>query len=123
MPSHAVKSFIRNGDFFKITQFMETGAEQGMWTWPRYQGWLEKKRDWHIPDDSEQAESDPGESSVSLSSLPPLSAASRPQISSAPRPAKPSSSSSGAASRPGGPIEIEPVEGGLSEVIRRMEGE
>ena len=122
MPSHAVKSFIRHGDFFKITQVMETGAEQGMWTWQRYQAWLEKKRDWHIADDSEQAESDPGETSVTLSSLPPLGASSKPQISATPRTVK-SPSSSGVASRPGGPIEIEPVEGGLSEVIRRMEGE
>ena len=123
MPSHAIKSFIRNGDFFKITQLMETGAEQGMWTWQRYQGWVDKKRDWHIADDSEQAESDPAESSAMLTSLPPLSTTSRPQIASAARLATPSSSSSGLASRPGGPIEIEPVEGGLSEVIRRLEGE
>jgi twitching motility protein PilT len=123
MPSHAIKSFIRNGDFFKITQLMETGAEQGMWTWQRYQTWVDKKRDWHVADDSEQAESDPGESPVSLSSLPPLGSAPKAQVSSTPRPAKPSSPSSSAASHPGRSIEIEPVEGGLSEVIRRLEGE
>ena len=122
MPSYAVKSFIRNGDFFKIAQGMETGAEQGTWTWQRYQGWLEKKRDWHVPGDSEQADGDAGETPAVLNALPPLGAGPRSQPTSVSRPAK-ASSASGAVARPGGPIEIEPVEGGLSEVIRRMEGE
>src|SRR6185503_10104834 len=56
VPSFAVKNFIRTGDFFKIIQVIETGAEQGMWTWQRYQTWMEKKRDWYLPDTREQAE-------------------------------------------------------------------
>ncbi len=33
MPStHAVKNFIRRGEFFKMISSMETGADQGMWT-------------------------------------------------------------------------------------------
>src|SRR5579862_3862958 len=32
MATHAVKNFVRNRDFFKITSSLETGAEHGMWT-------------------------------------------------------------------------------------------
>ena len=32
MPTIPVKTFIRNREFFKIIQVMETGAESGMWT-------------------------------------------------------------------------------------------
>jgi len=44
VPTIPVKNYIRNGDFFKIIQTMETGAEQGQWTWQRYGTWLESKR-------------------------------------------------------------------------------
>src|ERR1051325_7886784 len=37
MPTIPVKTFIRNREFFKINQVMETGAEAGMWTFARYQ--------------------------------------------------------------------------------------
>jgi twitching motility protein PilT len=53
IPTIPVKNYIRNGDFFKIAQIMEVGAEQGMWTWARYQTWMEKKKEWHIPDASD----------------------------------------------------------------------
>ena len=115
MPTIPIKSFIRNGDFFKIPQVMETGAEQGMWTWQRYQAWLETKKIWHFPDPSEQAEADPAGAEISL---PPLSAAPAPvRAAAAPRPG----SAGVRTDRPGGPIEIEPVEGGLSEVLRKFE--
>src|SRR6266850_2102052 len=67
----ATKNCIRTGEFFKIPQFMETAADQGMWTWQRYQSWLEKKRDWQVPDASEQAEADPVEAGPGLPPLPP----------------------------------------------------
>src|SRR6185503_7661294 len=54
-----VKSFIRNGDFFKIISALETGAEHGMWTWHRYQTWLENKTVWHFPDPQEKPDSEP----------------------------------------------------------------
>src|SRR5712672_598574 len=41
IPTIPIKSFIRNGDFFKIITTLETGAEHGMWTFTRYQTWLE----------------------------------------------------------------------------------
>lgn len=43
IPTHPVKHFIRNRDFFKIASVLETGAEHGMWTFPRYRSWIEKR--------------------------------------------------------------------------------
>jgi len=127
LPSIPVKNYIRNGDFFKIAQIMEVGAEQGMWTWQRYANWLEKKKDWHIPDASEQADSDPVEG-TSPPPLPALSGAARQSGHTEPARRAPSPGGEGrgeggpipASHRPGGPIEIEPVEGGLSALIKQL---
>ncbi len=119
LPTIAVKNYVRNGDFFKIVQNMETGAEQGMWTWQRYQNWLEKKKDWHVPDAGEQAESDPDDAVVSSAVLPPASIPAKAigaEKESPPRRAAPSPTG-------GRPIEIEPVEGGLSELLKKLEGQ
>ncbi|MHB9099835.1 MAG: type IV pilus twitching motility protein PilT, partial [Syntrophales bacterium] len=54
-----VKAHIRNREFYKILSVMETGADQGMWTWERYRGWMEKQRHWfrpHATTDSADAE-------------------------------------------------------------------
>jgi twitching motility protein PilT len=137
IPSIPVKNYIRNGDFFKIAQIMEVGAEQGMWTWARYQTWMEKKKEWHIPDASEHADGDASETGGAAPALPALAAStggaahsSKASRASAPegesrregeptQPATPSRTPG----RAGGPIEIEPVEGGLSELIKKLEEE
>lgn len=49
MSNTAVKNHIRNGDFFKLVSAIEVGAESGMWTWHRYQTWLDRRKDWHVP--------------------------------------------------------------------------
>jgi twitching motility protein PilT len=48
MATMAVKNFIRNRDFFKIISSIETGAEYGMWSYPRYRAWLEKRTHFHV---------------------------------------------------------------------------
>jgi twitching motility protein PilT len=74
MPSHAVKNFIRNRDFFKITSSVETGADHGMWTFQRYRNWLDSKKNWFIPGQSpEPAENDTADETVSSPALAPLS--------------------------------------------------
>ncbi len=55
VPTHAVKNFIRNRDFFKITSSLETGAEHGMWTLQRYRAWLDSRKNWYIPGKSPEA--------------------------------------------------------------------
>jgi twitching motility protein PilT len=115
-PSYAVKNFIRTGDFFKIIQVMETGADQGMWTWQRYQSWMEKKRDWYVPQSSEQAEADSVEPSVLPAGPAPLGPAASGHTQPHPAPVR----APGVSSKASGRIEIEPVEGGLNELIKKL---
>jgi twitching motility protein PilT len=99
--SMAVKNFIRMGDFFKIISAMETGAEHGMWTFARYQNWLENKKNWYFPAAEDKPDSEPAQPAA----VPPP-----PAVPSAARTAK--------TGRDGRRIEIEPVEGGLGEVLK-----
>lgn len=113
-----IKNFIRTGEFFRIISSMEIGAEHGMWTFQRYQTWLENKKTWHFPTADETPDTEASET-IAATTLPPLGAPPKsaraekqpPPVSPAP-PAK-----------PGGPIEIEPVEGGLNEVLKKLEGQ
>jgi twitching motility protein PilT len=118
MPTVAVKSFIRNREFFKINQVMETGAEHGMWTFTRYQGWLAKRTNWHVPNASDEApDSEPAEAPAkNLAQPPPVPPGAAPPEPDQSRPAAPTPP----AARPGKPIEIEPVEGGLDELLKKL---
>jgi twitching motility protein PilT len=44
-----VKSHIRTGNFGQIPTSLQTGREDGMWSFERYQRWLEQKHDWVRP--------------------------------------------------------------------------
>jgi len=55
LPTHAVKNFIRNRDFFKITSSLETGADRGMWTFQRYRTWLESRKNWYLPGQTQES--------------------------------------------------------------------
>src|SRR5687767_5673137 len=109
----AVKNFIRMGDFFKIISAMEMGAESGMWTFARYQTWLENKKTWYFPAGNEKPDSEPAQSPPIV---PPLT--SRPAAKSSG--AAPGAPSPARSKREGAPIEIEPVEGGLESLIKKL---
>jgi twitching motility protein PilT len=49
MATTPARALIRSGQFFKLGSFIETGAADGCWTFPRYQEWLARKTDWHVP--------------------------------------------------------------------------
>lgn len=119
IPTTPIKSFIRNGDFFKIISTMETGADHGMWTWQRYQIWLESKKNWHLPTPDEKPDSEPSEvAPVPATPVPVRSiAAAKPAAPGAKIPSAPA----GPTVPPAGRIEIEPVEGGLEELIKKLE--
>lgn len=51
----AIKNFIRNRDFFKIISSIETGAEFGMWSYPRYRAWLDKRTNFNVAAGAETA--------------------------------------------------------------------
>lgn len=111
-----VKALIRSREFFRINQALETGAEQGMWTFDRYAAWLAKRTQWHLPAASDEApDSEPAE-------VP----AAAPVVEDAPRARTPAAGDTTETvptpgpARPGGRIEIEPVEGGLEELLRNL---
>jgi len=117
LPTMAVKNFIRTGDFFKIVSALEMGAEHEMWTFQRYQTWLESKKVWHFPFEDKPPASEPDDVSPEIPVQPPAGAAPKAAGKKVP-PGTP-----GAASKSSGPIEIEPVEGGLDELLRKFEGQ
>jgi len=44
--SVAAKGTIRSGQFSQIANVIQAGGEDGMWTFDRYQRWMEQKKDW-----------------------------------------------------------------------------
>ena len=114
--THAVKNFIRTGEFFKIQTLLETGAEHGMWTFARYQRWLDQRRDWAQPGQSEPEERDADPAAArgqGISAVGSVGAAALKPAAPAPPPPDKRSPS-------GRMIEIEPVEGGLAEVVKKL---
>jgi twitching motility protein PilT len=116
VPTHAVKNFIRNRDFFKITSSLETGAEHGMWTLQRYRAWLDARKKWFIPGQTpEPAEGEPGDAPP-----PPARPAAFPI---APKPAKPDTKHASLPPTPGAKgsarIEIEPGESEFGKILKR----
>ena len=113
--SHAVKSFIRTREFFKIITAIETGADHGMWTFQRYAKWLDGRGNFFIPGQSaEPPDSEPDEA-LPATPLPTMSAAPRPEKKT--KPSLPTSSpTAGAGQR----IEIEPdEEGGFGKILKK----
>lgn len=119
MPGHAAKSFIRRGEFFKLVTTMETGADQGMWTFNRYRNWMDTRKNWHIP--GLHGEEEPvGEMPImdEVKSVPPPMA---PMVTHAEPSAKPAKTPTTSTSTPGkGRLEIEPEEGGLEAIITKL---
>ena len=114
VPTHAVKNFIRNRDFFKIASSIETGADHGMWSFQRYRAWLENRTNWNLPGQN----AEPPDTEAAETALPP---AALPALVAAPKPAKaekrgtPASPETKSTSR----IEIEPVESEFGRILKR----
>ena len=113
VPTHAVKSFIRTREFFKIVSAIETGADSGMWTFQRYAKWLEGRSNFFVPGqsaeppDSESAEAVPG------APLPPIAAAPKMEKKGRTPPSAP-------AANEGQRIEIEPEEGAFGKILKKQ---
>lgn len=117
IPTHPIKAFIRNREFFRIVSVLETGAEHGMWTFDRYRTWLERKSSWHIPgsegeNPDVEASGQPAPVADVLPHLPAAKPASvKPAPSDVPEPAP--------VGKPGGRIEIEPEETPFGKILKR----
>jgi twitching motility protein PilT len=111
--THPVKNFIRNRDFFKLPQALETGADHGMWSFERYKTWMSKRANWHVPNSADEGP-DREEVAVKDEALPPTTIPTKTIVRSS------ALASPATPRRPDGPIEIEPVEGGMDELIKRL---
>jgi twitching motility protein PilT len=120
LPSTAVKSHIRSGDIFKAISAIETGAEHGMWTFQRYQTWLDNKKNWYLAGDVEIPDTEPTDA-LEAGSLPATRSSVPAALGSEMKPGTLPSPSSRISKAPGGPIEIEPVEGGLDQLLKSLE--
>jgi twitching motility protein PilT len=113
--THAVKNFIRTCEFFKIVSSLETGAEHGMWTFQRYAKWLDSRANWFLPgQNSEPLENEIEEAAISAAPLPPIAGAPK---TAKPKPGAPQNP----AAKDGARIEIEPIEGGLEKILKKLE--
>jgi twitching motility protein PilT len=49
LPNSGARGTIRAGQFGQITNVIQSGGEEGMWTFDRYQRWVEQQREWVRP--------------------------------------------------------------------------
>lgn len=116
MATHAVKNFVRNRDFFKITSSLETGAEHGMWTFQRYRTWLDNRNQWSIPEQGgEGAETEPADTHAPGPVLPAFLSGGKTAKTEKPVPASPSGQPRPSSTR----IEIEPTESEFGKILKR----
>jgi len=52
--SPGVRNLIRQGQFFKLESALATGAKDGMYSWERYQQWMQSRTRWHVPGPAER---------------------------------------------------------------------
>ena len=116
MATHAVKNFVRNRDFFKLSTSLETGAEHGMWTFQRYRNWLDNRTGWAMPGQgAETPDNEPAESPAPGPVLPAFLAAPKTVGSE-----KSAGTQSNAPTKPGSTrIEIEPTESEFGKILKR----
>jgi twitching motility protein PilT len=115
MATHAVKNFVRNRDFFKIANSLETGAEHGMWTFHRYRNWLDNRTTWSIPGQSEPPDGEPAEKNPAAPVLPAFLSDPKPVRPEKSVPPQTPASSRSSSTR----IEIEPTESEFGKILKR----
>jgi twitching motility protein PilT len=49
LPTSGAKGTIRSGNFSHIATVLQSGGEEGMWTFERYQRWMDQVTDWVRP--------------------------------------------------------------------------
>ncbi len=59
LASTAVRGTLRAGQLSQLGNVMQSGGEEGMWTFERYQRWMDAKSDWVRPASSASAPAEP----------------------------------------------------------------
>ena len=113
--THAVRNFVRTREFFRIAAALETGGDHDMWSFQRYAKWLDNRTSWSVPAQiSEPPDNEPAETATGASPL--LPSATAPKS-----PKKSAGLTPASAAKEGSRIEIEPVEGGLGKILKKLE--
>lgn len=47
--THAIRNMVRTREYYKVPAALETGADHGMWSFVRYQAWVDARDSWHNP--------------------------------------------------------------------------
>jgi twitching motility protein PilT len=118
----AAKGTIRAGQLSQIPNVIQAGGEEGMWTFDRYQRWIEQKKDWVRPAPAATSAADEPDVVV-VTPRPSLTRATPPPARSKPAPGRAPVASKPATAPPGdGPIEI-PAEDelDLAELAKQIE--
>jgi len=107
LASSGAKGAIRSGNFSQIANVMQSGGDDGMWTFDRYQRWMDRQSDWTRPPPPGAVPDDLGAPTTALKPEP------KPKPSRAVTPAVPGDN---------GPIEISIEENvDLTELAKRIE--
>jgi twitching motility protein PilT len=122
-PTHAVKNFIRRGEFHQIASVMETGADHGMWTFARYRNWMTAKKDWYVPPKNAASEGaeEFGRAKAFVAPHVPIKTTERAEKINPPTSEKPLRSAAGLKKDASGRIEIDPDESGFGKILKRGE--
>lgn len=118
----AAKGTIRAGQLSQIPNVIQAGGEDGMWTFDRYQRWIEQKKDWVRPAPPTASVADEPDVVV-VTPRPTLTRAAAPPARPTTVPGRRPVASKPATAPPGdGPIEI-PVEDelDLAELAKQIE--
>jgi twitching motility protein PilT len=78
LPTSGAKGVIRSGNLSHIATVLQSGGEEGMWTFDRYQRWMDQATDWVRPPSAAalrtQVEANPARApSARMPPAPPLS--------------------------------------------------
>ena len=99
----AVRNLVRQGQFFKLSSAIATGAQEGMWTYERYRQWMEGQTRWYVADGQRHA--------------PDTEASHGEVVSIAPKPAQ---ASAPVEAKTEEVFEIQPVEENLSSILSEL---
>ena len=111
LPNSGARGTIRAGQFGQISNVIQSGGEEGMWTFDRYQRWMEQQREWMRPATPPAVAAD-GEIVRSAARVAPpagVAPAGRPAPTASGLGAAPRTAPGGIAGRPGAPTRPRPA--------------
>ena len=110
--SPGVRNLIRQGQFFKLESAVATGAKDGMYSWERYQQWMQSRTRWHVPG---PADREAAEEPVEAAAESPFAAGPAASFTAAPRrqPSAPATVEEDV-------ITLEPAHEKLAEFVSRL---